>query len=145
MKVSSIFIVLVSSLFLTAQAAVDAAKKNQIEAQVRPQVAAQQAAAQINEQKTVQTDQSNTSTIAGTVVQPQMTADLQLEGRILQQLRSNIKNFDPSKFMILSRNGEVTLQGNVKSQVEADQMENIAIKVSGVTRINNNLAVNVSN
>lgn len=136
MKVSSVLIVLVSSLFLTAQAAVDAAKKNQVEAQTRTQAA---------EQQTAQADQSTTTTIAGTVVQPQMSADLQLEGRILQQLRSNIKNFDPSKFMILSRNGEVTLQGNVKSQAEADQMEKVAIKVNGVTRINNNLAVNVSN
>ena len=47
--------------------------------------------------------------------------------------------------MILSRNGEVTLQGNVKTQAEAELMEKEAIKVSGVTRVNNNLAVIVTN
>lgn len=141
MKIKTILVVLASSLFLTAQAAVDAGKKAQISnGQVTGQ-AAGQVSAKVSDQD--KTDAASATTL--NAVQTQMNSDIQLEGRVLQQLRSSIKNFDPNKYMILSRNGEVTLQGNVKTQAEAELMEKEAIKVSGVTRVNNNLAVIVTN
>lgn len=135
MKIKTILTILVSSLFLTAQGAVDAKKKNQTSTQPA-------SAQQTSTQQTMSQQATNQDV---TSMQTQLTADLQLEARVLQQLRANIKNFDPSKCMILSRNGEVTIQGNVQTLAEAELIEKEAIKVNGVTRINNNLAVNVQN
>ena len=71
----------------------------------------------------------------------QSSLDTQLNSRVQQQLRSNISNYNGSAHTIYSQNGEVTLQGTVRSRAEADQMEREARRVSGVTRVNNQLTI----
>lgn len=74
----------------------------------------------------------------------QSASDLQLNARIQQQLRSRFRNYDSNNQRVTSQNGEVTLQGMVKSRAESQRMEQEARRVSGVTRVHNQLTVDSS-
>lgn len=115
MKATTILSLTICSLFLTAQAAVDAGKS-----------------AQAKKQNPMQMQQR--------LHVPKVT-DLQLMEMVQQQLRSSVKNYNPNKYTISSQNGEVTLQGNVATRAEAEQMEKEVLRVQGVNRVHNNLVI----
>lgn len=73
----------------------------------------------------------------------QAKLDLQLRDRVQEQLRLNIKDFDQDRLMIMSHNGDVTLDGIAKNREQARIMEQEAMKVRGVNRVHNNLAIDV--
>lgn len=115
MKATTILSLLICSLFLSAQAAVDAGKS-----------------AQAKKQNHIQTQQR--------LHVPTVT-DLQLMEMVQQQLRSNIKNYNPNKYAISTQKGEVTLKGVAQSRAEAEQIEKEILRVQGVSRVHNNLEI----
>lgn len=127
---TTLLTLLVSSLFLTAQAAVDAGKG--AGGQAGTKGASTQTQSQMQNQEQMRTQDR---------LHMQTTADLELKDRVQQQLRTNIKNYDPNKYMVLSQNGEVTLQGIVRTREQAAEMEKEVLRVRGVSRVKNNLVV----
>lgn len=67
--------------------------------------------------------------------------DLQLTVRVQQQLRTNIKNYNPNDLIINCQNEEVTLEGIVTSAAEVEQIVIVVQHVSGVKQVHNNLMV----
>ncbi|MGZ3690890.1 MAG: hypothetical protein ACXVAX_05280, partial [Pseudobdellovibrio sp.] len=55
--------------------------------------------------------------------------DLQLQSRVQLEIQSQVRNFNLSRQMILSNNGEVTLEGTVASREEYNLMERAANQV----------------
>lgn len=117
MKEQTLVTVLVCTLFLTAQAAVDAKKglgaPNQMPLMAAPQIYLPN------------------------------SLDLRLKESVQQQLRSNIQNFDPNRITVLSQNGEITLKGLVKTSEESDKLEQEVLRVTGVTRVRNDLLLSL--
>lgn len=117
MKEQTLVTVIVCTLFLTAQGAVDAKKglgaQNQMPLQALPQVYVPN------------------------------SLDLRLKENVQQQLRTSIRNFDPNRITVLSQNGEITLKGLVKSSEESDLLENEVLRVTGVTRVRNDLLLSL--
>lgn len=117
MKEQTLVTVIVCTLFLTAQAAVDAKKglgaPNQSPLLATPQVYVPN------------------------------SLDLRLKENVQQQLRTSIRNFDPNRITVLSQNGEITLKGVVKTSEESDKLEHEVLRVTGVTRIRNDLVLSL--
>ena len=117
MKDQTLVTALVCTLFLSAQAAVDAKK----------------GLGAPNQMPLLTTSQ----------VYVPNSLDLRLKESVQQQLRTSIRNFDPNRITVLSQNGEVTLKGFVKSSEEAEELEQQALRVTGVTRVRNNLLLSL--
>lgn len=117
MKEQTLLTLLVCTLFLTAQAAVDAKKglgaPNQMPLLVTSQVYVPN------------------------------SLDLQLKENVQQQLRTSIRNFDPNRISVFSQKGEITLKGFVKTSEEADVLEHEVLRVTGVTRVRNSLLLSL--
>lgn len=117
MKEQTLLTVIICTLFLTAQAAVDAKRgvgtPNQMPLFATPQVYVTN------------------------------SLDLRLKENVQQQLRSGIRNFDPNRITVLSQNGEITLKGVVKTPEEAAELEREVLRVTGVTRVRNNLVLSL--
>ena len=117
MKEQTLLTVIVCTLFLTAQAAVDAKRgvtaPNQMPLHAVPQIYVPN------------------------------SLDLRLKENVQQQLRTSIRNFDPNRITVLSQNGEITLRGIVKSQAEAAELEREVLRVTGVTRVRNNVVLSL--
>ncbi len=126
MKAQTMMTLIICSLFLTAQAAVDSGRYGPNSAVKAPN--------QMPKQLSIQ---------GSTDVYLPNTLDLQLKDRVQQQLRTGIQNFDPNRVTILSQNGEITLKGIVNSSDEADAIENEVKQVSGVTRVQNKLLLSL--
>lgn len=120
MKQNSLFPILICSAFLTAQAAVDAGRDP------------------------VRNQMPSMNNLREQIYVPN-SLDVQLKERVQQHLRSSLRNYDPNKVTILSQNGEVTLKGVVKTAEEAQEMEREVLRVNGVSRVNNNLVLNIVN
>ncbi len=71
----------------------------------------------------------------------QNSTDMQLSTRVQQELQSQIKGYSANRQMVMSQNGEVTLQGTVSSRAEADRIERTAKRVRGVRKVTNNLTI----
>ncbi len=69
--------------------------------------------------------------------------DLQLKERVQQQLRTSVRNYDPNRITILSQNGVVTLKGVAKTQAEAANLEREVLKVSGVAQVKNSIVLSL--
>lgn len=115
MRKQTILSILMGTFFLTAQAAVDAGRTAPNQMPVLP----------------------------NTQVYVPNSFDLQLRDRVQQQLRSSVRNYDPNRITILSQNGEITLKGIVKSREEADQLERETLRVTGVSRVKNNVVLSL--
>lgn len=117
MKEQALLTVTICTLFLTAQAAVDAKRglsaPNQMPLQAVPQVYVPN------------------------------SLDLRLKENVQQQLRTSIRNFDPNRITVLSQNGEITLKGIVKTPEEAAELEKQVLRVTGVTRVRNYLVLSL--
>lgn len=117
MKEKTLLTLTICTLFLTAQAAVDAKNRvgapNQMPLQAIPQVYV------LN------------------------SLDLRLKENVQQQLRTSIRNFDPNRITVLSQNGEITLKGVVKNREEAAELEKEVLRVTGVTRVRNDLVLSL--
>ena len=60
--------------------------------------------------------------------------DLRLKENVQQQLRTSIRNFDPNRVIVLSQNGEITLEGVVKSPEESNEIEK-SVQISRLPRV----------
>lgn len=115
MKATKILALIICSLFLTAQAAVDAGKS-----------------ARTKKQNPMQNQQR---------LHVPVVSDLQLMEMVQQQLRSNVKNYNPNKYTISTQKGEVTLKGVAQSRSEAEQIEKEILRVQGISRVHNNMEI----
>lgn len=75
------------------------------------------------------------------VVPKQTAADKHLTEKVQQQLKANLKNYNPDSNMIVSQKGEVILQGKVTSIEEQQKILEVIKKVKGVAKIKNQMAV----
>lgn len=132
MKEKTFLSIFICTAFLTAQAAVDSGKSIKSINSVPTGPTKNQMPSQINSQLQDQVYIPN-------------SLDLQLKERVQQQLRTSLKNYDPNTITILSRNGEVTLKGIVRNPEEAAEMEKEVLRVSGVSRVKNNLVLSLGN
>lgn len=80
-----------------------------------------------------------TTSVTGAPIPRQSNSDMQLNTRVNQQLRTSISGYNPQGYTVYSQNGTVTLQGSVRTQAEADRIEQEARRVSGVSSVNNQL------
>lgn len=67
--------------------------------------------------------------------------DLLLNQRVIQELQSSIPNFNSQEIRVNSRNGQVLLEGTVRSQIDADRIVNRAKMISGVTGVASRITV----
>lgn len=118
MKKQTLLTTFICTLFLTAQAAVDAKRglsaPNQMPLQTTPQLYVPN------------------------------SLDLRLKENVQQQLRTSVRNFDPNRITVLSQNGEITLKGVVKTREEAAELEREVLRVTGVTQVRNNLVLSLA-
>lgn len=73
----------------------------------------------------------------------QNSDDLRLGFSVQQELQRKVIKYNPNRQTIYTQSGEVTLSGSVNSRAEADEMERSVRRVRGVSRVNNNLVVNL--
>lgn len=122
-EMMSIFMALVSLLFLQARAEVGESKRYQLRTGAKISTVNPTSQLQIQ-------DQLHTQTLK----------DLQLREQVQQHLRTSIKNYNPGQYTIISQNGKIILQGNVSTQQEAKQIEKEILEVHGVTYVRSSLA-----
>lgn len=116
-------LVAVCSLFITAQAAVDATKKVQFDSDM-----------QVTLKKIPKSVYNNRAQVQDKL-QIEVTEEYQLKERVQQQLRSSIKNYDPSRFKISNQNNVIIIEGTVRNNAEAEQLEKVALQVKGVKQV----------
>lgn len=117
MLITIVTAVLSYLFFLTADAAIDVGKRAQISSGAQSVLSVKE------------------------LLHLQTISDVQLKELVQQQLRSQIKNYDPGKFKISSQNGNVIIEGDVHNQLEADLIEKTVLQVKGVEHVKNYLAV----
>lgn len=86
---------------------------------------------------------TNNGSSQGTYGQ-QSAADLRLGVSVQQELRRRFKGFNPNRQIVFTKNGQVTLSGSVDTRAEAEEMERSVRRLRGVSRVNNNLVIDVS-
>ncbi len=89
-----------------------------------------------------QTSNTQALTSLPQIIPAQNSSDLQLTSRVNHQIMTKLPNFMSENFNIYSQNGQVIIQGRVKSQSEADDVLTAARTTAGVGMVVNGIIVN---
>lgn len=98
--------------------------------------------AQPSEDKSKPAPVNRISAMDGTTAVPRQSSDDQaLNARVKKRLNTHVNSYDPQAHVIYSHGGEVTLEGIVRSQEEADRLQRETLMVRGVSKVNNKLVI----
>ncbi len=73
---------------------------------------------------------------------PSNSADLYLNSKVNEQIRTRVRNFASENYSIFSQAGQVTVQGRAGSKSEAEEILSAARLAPGVSSVVNAITVN---